>query len=65
MNTSDFDSTVAGIPCGIYIIDADELEFGVLDRKGYEAPWLYDKLTYSDKLRIGGEIIEYIEWRNS
>jgi hypothetical protein len=35
-----------------------EIEFTVLDRKGYEAPWLQAKLTDDDIDRIEIEILE-------
>lgn len=72
--TPDFETTIAGIPCGIKVLlymhhkpwrgsigscpsDLDyygytEFEFTVLDRKGYEANWLRNKLTDGDEQRI-------------
>ena len=35
-----------------------EIDFTVLDRKGYEAPWLAKKMTSEDKERIKDELIE-------
>jgi len=32
--------------------DPEEFDFEVLDRKGYLAPWLADKLTEDDECRI-------------
>ena len=68
---ADFESSVAGIPCGIRIDSVfikkpdafndasdwdhdgyDEIDFTVLNRYGYEAPWLQKKITPSDTLRI-------------
>ena len=76
--SADLDSTISGIPCGIWIgaIDAKEgtfsiraetpeeynnycnIEFKVLDRSGYPAPWLENKMTDEDTARIEGEILE-------
>ncbi len=36
-----------------------EIEFTVLDRKGYPAPWLERKLTDDDADRIENQILEY------
>jgi len=36
-----------------------EIEFTVLDRKGYPAPWLERKLTDDDTDRIENQILEY------
>lgn len=75
---ADLDSTIQGIPCGIWIgrIDIKEgnyscraetpdeyyghrdIEFKVLDRKGYPAPWLEEKMDEDDIARIEGEILE-------
>ena len=38
-----------------------EIEFSVLDLKGYEAPWIQKKLTPSDILRIELKIIDECE----
>lgn len=35
-----------------------EVDFTVLDRKGYPAPWLEAKLTEADRNRIEVEILE-------
>jgi len=79
--SSDFDSTVSGIPCGIRIDTVEihkgnyswnaacpeeyngysDIEFTVLDRSGYEAPWLQAKLTDDDTARIESEIIESLK----
>lgn len=36
----------------------NEIEFEVLDRKGYKAAWLERKMTKEDKARIESEILE-------
>ncbi len=36
-----------------------DIEFTVLDRKGYKAAWLEKKLTAADKKRIEQEIINH------
>lgn len=36
----------------------DEIEFEVLDRRGYPAPWLAKKLSPEAVARIEGEILE-------
>ena len=35
-----------------------EIEFNVLDRKGYPAPWLEKKMTQEDRDRIEQELTE-------
>lgn len=35
-----------------------EIEFNVLDRRGYPAPWLERKMTDADIQRIESEILE-------
>ena len=37
-----------------------EIEFDVLDRKGYKAPWLERKLTEDEIERIEREIVSYM-----
>ena len=37
----------------------NEVEFDVLDRKGYRAYWLEKKMSAADKARIEQEILEY------
>ena len=63
-------STVAGIPCLVGVIDlyADTsdgwigsrttFKFKVLDRRGYPAPWLAAKLNAGDEQRFVEEIID-------
>lgn len=77
---ADFDTTVAGIPCGVQIISVDgkdsdpsndasdwdnkgwiDLDFDILDRQGYLAPWLQAKMTNKDIARIKGEILEFMK----
>ncbi len=38
---------------------ARDIEFTVLDRKGYKANWLERKMTAADKNRIEQEILDY------
>lgn len=38
-----------------------DIEFTILDRNGYNAPWLSNKLTQSDQDRIESEILTYRE----
>lgn len=40
--------------------EPEEVEFTVLDRKGYPAAWLENKLTDSDRDRIEEELIKYM-----
>ncbi len=43
----------------------EEAEWVVLDRKGYEAPWLARKLTEYDNERIENLLLEsYIDYNN-
>jgi hypothetical protein len=37
------------------------IEFDVLDRKGYKAPWLERKMTLADKQRIDEELLETLD----
>ena len=73
--SADFETTVAGIPCGVviegyspgvpaklfglpencYPAEPSELEFILVDRGGYRAQWLMDKLTDDDCARIERE----------
>jgi len=41
--------------------DPGELEWQVLDRKGYRAQWLENKMTRDDELRIDNEAAQYME----
>lgn len=36
-----------------------DCEFKILDRKGYDAPWLERKMTHEEEARITEEIEEY------
>ena len=55
-----FASKVCGIPCIIrvdtYFKDDEEVEYTVLDRKGYPAAWLERKLSPKEHSRIIVEI---------
>ena len=54
----DFETTVAGIPCKV-LFTGDE--FTILDRHGYQAPWIEKKLTKDDVERIEKEYSAYAE----
>lgn len=70
-----FNSTVAGIPCIVHIDEyivgsysyhaASDIDyygavsFVILDRKGYEAPWLMKKMSPRDEARIYAEIEQF------
>ncbi len=41
--------------------EPDEISFQVLDRRGRPAPWLEEKLTEDDRVRIERELSEYIK----
>lgn len=78
--TSDFGTTISGIPCGVIIthyfymkgnyspmaVDPgeyygeEEIEFDILDRKGYTASWLADKMTEQDEIDITELALEHI-----
>lgn len=66
-----FETTVCGIPCGVYVErycpeevirgcmsqridppDPEEIEFRILDRKGYVAEWLEAKMSDKDFYKI-------------
>lgn len=51
--SADFETRVAGIPCGVVIEnDPDELLYFLVDRHGYPAEWLEKKLTKADHDKI-------------
>ncbi len=54
----DFESQVQGIPCKV-LFTGDE--FTILDRHGYQAPWIEKKLTKDDVERIEKEYSAYAE----
>ena len=54
----DFESHVQGIPCKV-LFTGDE--FTILDRHGYQAPWIEKKLTKDDVERIEKEYSAYAE----
>lgn len=54
-----FESTVAGIPCGVYVCPIDG-EISIRDRRGYEAKWLGRKATDKDYSRLEREYDEII-----
>ena len=41
--------------------ETDEISFQVLDRRGRPAPWLEEKLTEDDRVRIERELSDYIK----
>lgn len=53
----DFYSTVAGIPCGILVCPIDG-ELSIVDKNGYDAPWLESKSTHEDYDRFQRELDE-------
>ena len=67
-----FESQIAGIPCQIEVTrvykgypqtryqpeELPEIEFSVLDRKGYAADWLERKMTQDDIDRINREYFD-------
>ena len=56
-----FDSRIAGIPCQIEVISWRDSTFDVLDRKGYRARWLENKLTQDDCVRIAHEMYDFYQ----
>lgn len=72
---NEFETTIDGIPCIVrYSISGmempatreeppeyEDLEYQILDRKGYPAPWLESKMTSSDELRISDECFDHRE----
>ena len=52
-------SSSASCPDEFY--GSSEIEFNVLDCRGYRAPWLEKKLTPADVARIESEVIERAE----
>jgi hypothetical protein len=50
-----------GPPERCYPPEPAELEWVVLDRRGRPAPWLERKLTDAERVRIGCDLIEYLE----
>ena len=53
-------SSISGIPCLIGIIDDETPAWEVLDRDGRPAEWLQRKATWSDKVRIDGEVLDFV-----
>lgn len=64
-NTSQYlyvvDTRICGIPClaGITYYDDAEVEFEILDRKGYKAAWLERKMTKKDEKNVLNDIKEH------
>ena len=80
---ADFETTVAGIPCGVVITrysgarpwrqhtftgagpgdcdppEYEEVEWLLVDSKGYPARWLEEKMNDDDATRIERECIEF------
>ena len=80
---ADFETTVAGIPCGVVITsysgarpwrqhtfsgagpgdcdppEYEEVEWRLVDSKGYPAEWLEEKMNDNDLTRITCECIEF------
>lgn len=54
----DFESQVAGIPCKV-LFTKDE--FTILDRHGYQAPWIEKKLSKDDVERLEKEYEGYLK----
>ena len=52
---------LTGLPENCYPEEGGEIEFTVLDRKGYRAPWIEKKLTKDDVERIEREYEVYAE----
>lgn len=59
----DFEMRVRGIPVGVKITgyDDEEIDFMLVDRKGYRARWLEDKCTDSDTCIIEYRIAQWVE----
>lgn len=51
---------LSGPPEDCYPEEGGEVEYSVLDRRGYPAPWLERKLTRADEQRIEQECWEVI-----
>jgi hypothetical protein len=80
---ADFETTVAGIPCGVVVTDYvaarpwkqhtfagagpgdcdppeyEDVEWRLVDSKGYPAAWLEKKMNDNDVTRITCECIEF------
>ena len=54
-------ATIWGRPDGWAPAEPEEISFQVLDRRGRPAPWLEEKLTEDDRVRIERELSEYIK----
>jgi len=48
-----------GPPENCYPAEGGEVEWVLLDRRGYQAPWLEKKLTKNDRARIEREIHQW------
>ena len=73
---ADFETTVAGMPCGVVITSysgarpwrqhtfsgagpGDDVEWRLVDSKGYPAAWLEEKMNDNDVTRITCECMEF------
>ncbi len=54
-------ATIWGHPDGWAPAEPEEISFQVLDRRGRPAPWLEEKLTEDDRVRIERELSDYIK----
>lgn len=71
---AEMDARICGIPCiigvthfhedpGSYYEPGDiEVEFDILDRKGYFAPWLEKKMNWRDESKLYDQVIEYMHY---
>jgi len=58
----DFETRVAGIPCGVVIENnPEELLYFLVDRLGYPAQWLEKKLTKADHDKIEALYLAHIK----
>lgn len=44
--------------------DPEEFDFELLDRKGYKAQWLENKITDDDEIRLRDEFLHHIKQMN-
>lgn len=70
---AEMDARICGIPCIIGVTHFHEesaswdcpgdieVEFDILDRKGYPAAWLERKMTLKDETKLYDEVIEFMQ----
>jgi len=60
---SKIEFRIQGMPCLIGIKEVDDIglvdDWEILDRKGYRAPWLENKMNSADNMRVEGALLDW------